>query len=177
MKNTFCSQCGSSTEHKIPDGDNNKRDVCTNCGFIHYDNPKIVAGCIVYKGDKVLLCKRAIEPRFGLWTVPAGFMENGESTKEAAKRETIEEAGANIEPEQIYVIANLPHANQVYFLYLAELEDSSYSSGHESSEVRLFAKDEIPWDEIAFYTVKLALTKFFEDKEQENQFQLHEIYF
>lgn len=181
MEIKYCSQCGSPTELKIPDEDYSERFICTKCSHIHYLNPKIICGCIVYKEDKVLLCKRAIEPRLGLWTVPAGFMENGETTRNAAVRETQEEANININTGKLFSISNLPHANQVYFLYLADLENESFSVTPESSEIALFSKDEIPWDEIAFHTVKLSLTKYFEDFESDNEskknFKLHEVDF
>ncbi|THB69015.1 MAG: NUDIX hydrolase [Gammaproteobacteria bacterium] len=177
----FCTQCGSTTELKVPVDDNFERYVCTNCAHTHYLNPRIVCGCIVYKEDKVLLCKRAIKPRMGLWTVPAGFMENGETTRNAAARETQEEANINITTGKLFSISNLPHANQVYFLYLADLGDKSYSVTPESSEIALFSKDDIPWDEIAFHTVKSSLTKYFEgledNHESKKNFKLHEVDF
>jgi len=177
----FCTQCGGSVVFILPDKDTHQRHICTQCGFIHYQNPRVITGCLVYKDEKVLLCKRAIEPRFGLWTVPAGFMENGESTRLAAQRETFEEAGVEVVLNRLFVIANLTHANQVYMLYLAELLDDCFhfsceKSSYESSDVQLFTKEQIPWDNIAFYTVKLALIRFFEDFNND-QFLLHEIDF
>jgi ADP-ribose pyrophosphatase YjhB (NUDIX family) len=170
----FCTQCGGSVQQTIPHGDSHARYICSQCGFIHYQNPNVVTGCLVHKNDKVLLCKRSIEPRHGLWTVPAGFMENGESTRVAAQRETTEEAGANIKIKDLFVLANLTHANQVYMLYRAELIDDDFQAGHESSEVKLFDEKQIPWDSIAFYTVRLALEKFCYDYKK-GQFSLHEI--
>jgi ADP-ribose pyrophosphatase YjhB (NUDIX family) len=176
MTITFCSNCGGTLELKIPDGDTIHRHICSQCGLTHYQNPKVISGCLVYQNDQVLLCKRAIEPRIGLWTVPAGFMENGETTRQAAQRETIEESNANVELANLFIVANLPHANQVYLLYLAKLLDNNFHPSNESSEVRLFSKEQTPWNEIAFYTVKLALSKFFYDLDR-NHFSLHEIDF
>lgn len=176
MEIKYCSQCGSPVDSATPAKDNFKRYICTQCNFIHYQNPNIVTGCLVHKGDQVLLCKRSIEPRYGLWTVPAGFMENGETTRQAAQRETIEEAGATVELKNLFVIANLTHANQVYMLYRAELKGDNFQPGYESSDVKLFDEAQIPWDNIAFYTVKLALKHFYSDI-QTKQFNLHEIDF
>lgn len=176
MPINFCIECGGNVTLCEVTGETLHRYVCTQCDFIHYQNPKVVTGCLVYKNDKVLLCKRAIEPRIGLWTVPAGFMENSESTRAAAQRETIEEAGAKVELKELFLLANLTQSNQVYILYLAELQNTQFSPGTESCEVELFSKSEVPWDDIAFHTVKLALTKFFEDLES-RCFVLHEIDF
>ena len=122
----FCHRCGGEVEHKIPTGDNRPRAVCRQCQDIHYVNPKIIAGALIYHEDKVLLCRRAIEPRYGLWTVPAGFMETGETTREAAERETQEEANASIVTENLFVVANITYISQVYMLYLARLENSQF---------------------------------------------------
>ena len=149
---------------KVPSGDNRERHVCTSCGEIHYQNPKIVTGCIPVWGDKVLLCKRAIEPRYGLWTVPAGFMENGESTHAGAMRETLEEANARVAIDELYMTVNLPLINQVYMLFRAQLLDLDFSAGEESLDVRLFSEDEIPWEELAFPTVEISLKHFFADR-------------
>jgi len=138
--------------------------VCITCGEIHYQNPKIVTGCIPVWEDKVLLCKRAIEPRYGLWTVPAGFMENGESTHAGAMRETLEEANARVEIDELYMTVNLPLINQVYMLFKAQLLDLDFSAGEESLDVRLFSEDEIPWDELAFPTVEISLKRFLADR-------------
>lgn len=156
--------CGSQVELKVPSGDNRERHVCITCGEIHYQNPKIVTGCIPVWEDKVLLCKRAIEPRYGLWTVPAGFMENGESTHAGAMRETLEEANARVEIDELYMTVNLPLINQVYMLFRAQLLDLDFSAGEESLDVRLFGEDEIPWDELAFPTVEISLKRFFADR-------------
>ena len=161
----FCSQCGSPTEILIPEGDNRPRHVCTNkrCGAIHYQNPRIITGCLPTFEDKVLLCKRAIEPRYGYWTLPAGFMENGESTAEGALRESAEEANANCQIEELYTLFSLPHINQVYFFYRASLSDLNFGAGEESLEVRLFSENEIPWNDLAFTVVEKSLKYYFED--------------
>lgn len=160
----FCSQCGSKVEHKIPEADNRPRYVCVSCEFIHYQNPNIVAGTIPVWEDKVLLCKRAIEPRYGYWTLPAGFMENAETTTQAAIRETWEEAEARVEIDGFFSMLNVPQVDQVHIFFRAHLLEKSYSSGPESLEVELFSEDEIPWDELAFPTVKTTLRLFFEDR-------------
>ena len=146
----FCSQCGAGVRVGIPGGDNRERHICDNCGTIHYHNPKIVAGCIPSWKGKVLLCRRAIEPRHGLWTVPAGFMENGETTYQGAARETLEEANARVDVQGLYLTVNLPRINQVYLLFRARLLDLDFSAGEESLEVALFAPEQVPWKELAF---------------------------
>jgi ADP-ribose pyrophosphatase YjhB (NUDIX family) len=160
----FCSSCGASVRLCIPKGDNRQRHVCQDCGEIHYQNPKIVTGCIPRWEDKILLCKRAILPRSGFWTVPAGFMENGESSQQGAARETLEEATARVEISSLFTTFNLPHINQVYLLFLAELKDLEFSPGVESTDVQLFTEAEIPWDEIAFPVVTQSLKLFFADR-------------
>jgi len=162
----YCSECGAEVELKIPDGDNRQRHVCISCNFIHYQNPKIVAGCIPEWDDQVLLCKRAIEPQYGFWTFPAGFMENGESTLQAAIRETMEEANARVKILDIYMIINLPHVNQVYMMYRSSLEDKKYDSGPESLEVELYREEDIPWDLLAFPVIKETLKYYYLDKKQ-----------
>tara|TARA_B100000212_G_C27265982_1_gene486572 strand:+ start:146 stop:607 length:462 start_codon:yes stop_codon:yes gene_type:complete len=140
--------------------------------MIHYQNPKIIAGCVVLDQNKVLLCKRAIEPRYGLWTLPAGFMENGETVAQAALRETWEEARATPDLDQLYVVTSIPRISQVYLLYLAYLNGSRYDSGPESLETKLFSIDEIPWDELAFHTVRDTLIQLKKDLEK-GSFSLH----
>ncbi|WP_034297028.1 NUDIX hydrolase [Herbaspirillum sp. RV1423] len=163
----FCSECAHPVSLQIPPDDNRPRYVCSNCGAIHYQNPKMVIGSIpAWKRDgevRVLLCRRAIEPRYGYWTLPAGFMENGETTTDAAVRETEEEAGARIELGPLFSLINVPHVHQVHFFYLAELLDLDYAAGTESLEVALFKEDEIPWPDIAFPTVEYTLRAFFSD--------------
>ena len=160
----FCSHCGSTVVIRTPEGDHMPRHTCASCGMIHYQNPKMVVGCIPEWEDKILLCRRAIEPKYGLWTLPAGFMENGETTLEGAARETWEEAGARIEIGSLYTLFNLPHINQVYLMFRARLLDLDYQSGIESLETRLFSEAEIPWDDIAFRTVRATLELYFEDR-------------
>lgn len=160
----YCSECGSSVVLRVPEGDQLPRHVCPDCGVIHYQNPKMVVGSIPEWEDKVLLCRRAIEPRYGLWTLPAGFMENGETTREGAARETWEEAGAHIEMGALYTLYNLPHINQVYLMFRARLLDLDFQPGIESLETRLFSESEIPWDELAFRTVRSTLEQYFNDR-------------
>ena len=168
----FCSNCGEATINRVPEGDNRPRDLCEQCGIIHYQNPKIIAGCVVLDQNKVLLCKRAIEPRYGLWTLPAGFMENGETVAQAALRETWEEARATPVLDQLYMVTSIPRINQVYMLYLAYLNHSHFNSGPESLETRLFSVEEIPWDELAFLTVRDTLIQLKQDLAME-RFSLH----
>lgn len=161
----FCSECAHPVSLLIPPDDNRMRYVCSHCGLIHYQNPKLVIGSIpVWQGQgetKVLLCRRAIEPRYGFWTLPAGFMENNETTSDAAIRETMEEAGARIELHELFSLLNVPHVHQVHLFYRATLLDLNYAAGPESLEVKLFSESEIPWNEIAFQTVAHTLKFFF----------------
>ncbi len=168
----FCSECGGPVEFRMPEGDHLPRHICPVCGTIHYQNPKMVVGAIPEWEDKILLCRRAIEPKYGLWTLPAGFMENGETTLEGAARETWEEAGARIEMGSLYTLFNLPHINQVYLMFRARLLDLDYRSGIESLETRLFAEAEIPWNDIAFRTVRATLELYFQDR-QRGEFGFH----
>jgi ADP-ribose pyrophosphatase YjhB (NUDIX family) len=160
----FCSECGAGVVQKIPEMDDRLRYVCESCGTIHYQNPNVVVGTLAYFEDKVLLCKRAIEPRVGYWTIPAGFMENGESTEEGAKRETREESGAHYSDSRLYRIFDIPYINQVYMFYLAELTSADYESGIESLEVGLFDESDIPWEHLAFPVIQDVLEEFFEDR-------------
>ncbi|KRT55728.1 ADP-ribose pyrophosphatase YjhB, NUDIX family [endosymbiont of Ridgeia piscesae] len=160
----FCSQCGTEVERLIPEGDNRQRHVCPECRTIHYQNPKMVVGCIPLWEEQVLLCRRAIEPRYGLWTLPAGFMENGETAQQGAARETWEEAQARVEMGELYTLFNLPHIDQVYLLFLSRLQSLDFGPGSESLEVALFDESEIPWDELAFPVVKETLKLFFADR-------------
>jgi len=160
----YCSQCATPVEEIIPEGDNRLRHVCPSCGTIHYQNPNIVAGTLpVYQG-KVLLCKRAIEPRKSYWTLPAGFMENNETTEEGALRETWEEAQAKVNLGQFYSMITVPAISQVHIFFLATMDKPEFASGPESEEVALFSEEDIPWKEIAFGTVKMTLRKYFEDR-------------
>jgi ADP-ribose pyrophosphatase YjhB (NUDIX family) len=162
----FCSQCGARVSLKIPAGDSLPRFVCEACDTIHYQNPKMVVGCIPEWEDRILLCRRAIEPRRGYWTVPAGFMENGETTMQGAARETLEEAQARVELLHLYAMYNIPHISQVYLLFRARLLDLDFGAGEESLEVRLFGEHDIPWPEIAFATVRNTLSHYFEDRQR-----------
>ncbi len=168
----FCSECGEKVHLGVPQGDNRPRYICASCETIHYQNPKMVVGCLVEHENKVLLCKRAIEPRYGLWTLPAGFMENEETTMQAAARETLEEAGADVEITQLFTMFSLPHIDQVYMLYRAKFKEVVFSAGSESLEVGLFSESEIPWDKIAFPVITESLKRFFADKKS-GQFQIH----
>jgi ADP-ribose pyrophosphatase YjhB (NUDIX family) len=160
----YCSHCGAGVGVLIPPGDNRPRHVCTRCGTVHYRNPKIVVGCIPEWDDRILLCRRAIEPRLGLWTLPAGFMEEGETTLDGAARETLEEANARVAIGPLYSLFNLPHIDQVYMLFRGRLLDLDFSPGEESLEVRLFAEPEIPWGALAFPVVGETLRLYFSDR-------------
>ncbi|WP_461520402.1 NUDIX hydrolase [Porticoccus sp.] len=163
----FCSHCGKSTYLKVPDGDHRERHVCDHCNTIHYQNPRIIAGCIPTSGDRVLLCKRAIEPRRGYWTLPAGFLENGETTMEGALRECQEEAGAQLHNPLLCGIYDIPHISQVYVFYRGPLINDTFSVGDESLEVELFRKQEVPWEDLAFPVISLALEHHFADCQTE----------
>ena len=158
----FCSQCGASVNLCIPSGDNRPRYVCAGCDTIHYQNPKIVAGCIPEWQGRVLLCRRAIRPRYGLWTLPAGFMELGESTIEAAARETLEEANAIVDELTLFGVYHLPHIDQVYIMFRGQLRDGQASPGQESLEVELFAEQDIPWEDLAFTVIDETLRSYFQ---------------
>ncbi|MBI5659846.1 MAG: NUDIX hydrolase [Nitrosomonadales bacterium] len=161
----FCSECGAPVELRIPPGDDRPRYVCTVCATIHYQNPKLVVGAIPeWEDGRILLCRRAIEPRYGLWTLPAGFMENGETTAEAAARETLEEANGRIAVGELYSMYSLPYISQVYLLFRSRLLDMTFSPGAESLEVELFEERSIPWDDIAFRPVRFTLQHFFADR-------------
>ena len=167
----FCSSCGSVVALRIPEGDNLPRYICEQCDTIHYQNPKIVTGCIAEWEDKILLCKRAIEPRIGLWTLPAGFMENKETTLQAAMRETQEEANADVEITQLYALFNIPHISQVYLIFRARLLNLEFHPGAESLDVKLYKEKDIPWDELAFPVISETLKRYFDDRSQQ-EFQL-----
>ncbi len=161
----FCSHCGHTVVQKIPQGDSVPRDVCESCGAIHYQNPKMVVGCVPEHEDGgILLCKRAIEPRLGFWTVPAGFMENDETLEAAAARETREEALATVEILDLFAVVNITSARQVHLFFRARLLDDEFGAGDESLEVALYREQDIPWDEVAFASVEFALRRFFDDR-------------
>lgn len=168
----FCAHCGGSVEFRRVEADHRPRHVCGSCDTIHYQNPKLVIGAIPEWEDEILLCRRAIEPRHGLWTLPGGFMENGETAAEAAVRETYEEANARITIEHLYSMYSLPYIDQVHLLFRARLLDLDFSPGAESLEVRLFRETDIPWDEIAFRPIKLSLQHYFADRKC-GEFTLH----
>ena len=168
----FCSVCGHPVIARIPDGDNRLRFCCDHCGAIHYQNPRLVVGTIPFWDNKVLLCRRAIEPRLGFWTLPAGFMENGETTVQGAIRETIEEAGAHISVVSLFSMFDVAHVHQVHLFYRAALLDTDFSPGIESMDVGLFGRSEIPWADIAFRTTLVTLEHFFSDQET-GQFGIH----
>ncbi len=160
----YCSTCGAKVKQVIPEGDNRLRAVCTACEMIHYVNPKVVVGVLPVWQEQVLLCRRAIEPRHGLWTLPAGFMENAEGADSGAAREAMEEANANLGPLSLYMVASLPYINQVYMMFRSELQDTAFSPGIESLETVLFTEDNIPWNEMAFTVVTKTLEHYFEDR-------------
>jgi ADP-ribose pyrophosphatase YjhB (NUDIX family) len=160
----YCSDCGAPVALKVPPGDNLPRHVCDACGTVHYSNPKMVIGCIPEWRDQVLLCRRAIEPRYGLWTLPAGFMENGETVAQAALRETLEEARARVELGEMFSVLSVPHVSQVHIFYRARLVDLDFGPGAESLEVQLFPESAIPWQEIAFRTVSTTLRHYYADR-------------
>ncbi|MDR0737207.1 MAG: NUDIX hydrolase [Zoogloeaceae bacterium] len=161
---SFCPQCGHPTHQRIPAGDNRKRNVCGTCGYIHYENPRLVLGAVLeWQGD-ILLCRRAIEPRAGLWTLPAGFMENGESSEDAAARESREEAHAHADQMRLFTFIDVPAIDQVHVFYRGILRDGRHSPGEESLETALFSEARIPWSQLAFQTVRLTLEHYFEDR-------------
>ena len=159
-----CRVCGAATEYRVPADDNRERAVCTACGEIHYENPLNVVGTVPVFGERVLLCRRAIEPRHGFWTLPAGFMELGETVAEGALRETDEEAGAQVELEGLFSLLNVVRVGQVHLFYRARMLSEHLAPGPETLEARLFREDEVPWDELAFRTVRRTLELYFEDR-------------
>lgn len=160
----FCSQCGHTLIREIPPDDNRIRDLCHNCGAVHYQNPRNVVGIVPVYKDKLLLCRRAIEPRYGKWTLPAGFMELGETTAQGAARENQEESGAHINLGQLFTVIDVPSVNQVHLYYLAEVTNERLAPGPETIEAAFFSADEIPWDELAFRTVSTTIEHYLQDK-------------
>ena len=160
----FCSQCAAPVESRVPDGDNRPRFVCSACGSIHYQNPRMVVGCVPEYEGSILLCKRSIDPRYGYWTVPAGFMELGETVAAAALRETWEEALARVELGPLFALIDVVHAGQVHAFFSARLPAPEYGAGAETLETRLFAPPEIPWEELAFPSVRIALERYFDNR-------------
>ena len=159
----YCSSCGQSVIRGIPPGDDRERFICTSCDKIHYSNPRVVVGCIPLWDDRLLLCRRAIEPRHGTWTIPAGFLENDESVEEGARREMHEEALATARDMQPYGLYNIRHVSQIYVIFIGQLENGEFGAGEESLEVRLFDEAEIPWDDLAFPVVEMALKRYYDD--------------
>ena len=159
----FCNSCGNTVTLRIPAGDDRERYVCISCEEIHYSNPRIIVGCLPVHEGRVLLCKRAIEPRKNYWTLPAGFMENGETTLEGASRETWEEARARVSNLELYRVFDVPYISQVYMFYRCDLDDGEFGVGPESLETALFSEQNIPWDQIAFPVVHETLKAFFVD--------------
>ena len=167
-----CKACGAPVEYRVPADDNRDRATCTLCGHVHYENPLNVVGTVPAWGDEVLLCRRNIEPRFGFWTLPAGFLELGESSAAGAERETVEEAGARIELQDLFTVLDVVRAGQLHLFYRARLLDTTLAPGPETIEARLFREDEVPWDALAFRTVRLTLEHFFADRRR-GVFALH----
>ena len=160
----YCSNCGDTVKFYTPAGDDRPRYLCESCGIIHYENPKVVVGCIPEMDGKILLCRRSIEPRSGKWTLPAGYLENGETVAQGAQRETLEEAEARIEIIAPYALFNICYVNQIYVMFRARLLDAKFKAGKESSAVGLFAEEEIPWDQIAFTVIEKTLRLYFKDR-------------
>lgn len=160
----FCSHCGQPVELRVPEGDHLPRYVCTGCGRIHYQNPRIVAGCVPEHEGRILLCRRAIEPRLGFWTIPAGFMENGETIQDAARRESAEEAEAEVEIGSLLAVVSVLHADQVHVMFRARLPEPRFGAGRESLEVVLCDEADIPWQDIAFRSVEFALRRYLDDR-------------
>ena len=169
---SFCIQCGHPATQKKPLGDQKDRAVCDNCGKIHYENPKVICGALVTHDHRVLLCRRAIEPRYGLWTLPAGYMELFETMEQGAARETREEAEAEIQSPQLYCMYNIPRIGQIYVLFRAQLLDGQFGAGDESIECALFEEKDIPWTELAFPSVERTLRHYFADRQQQH-FPIH----
>ena len=169
----FCNACGSRVEHRVPEGDQLPRHLCPSCGHIQYFNPRVIVGCIPeWEDGRVLMCKRNIEPRFGLWTFPAGFMELGETTAQGAARETREESEADVEVGQMLAVINVPYVSQVYIVHHGRMRSPHHAPTPESSQTRLMTEAEIPWDEIAFPTVHHSLRFYFADRAR-GRFEVH----
>jgi ADP-ribose pyrophosphatase YjhB (NUDIX family) len=170
----YCPSCGGTISRKVPSNDNRERSVCDSCGTVHYQNPLIVVGCIVESVGKILLCKRSIEPRYGFWTIPAGFMELGETLAGGAARETLEEACATVDISHQFASVDVVDAGQVHIFFCGTLV-GAYGVGEESLDTQLFSEDEIPWDDLAFQSGRFALQKYFEDRGQNNGVHFHEL--
>jgi ADP-ribose pyrophosphatase YjhB (NUDIX family) len=162
----YCSACGQPVQQRVPDGDHLPRHVCPACGTIHYQNPKLIVGCVAEHDGRILLCRRAIEPRLGYWTIPAGFMENGETLQAGAAREAAEEAEAEVEIGSLLAVVNVVHAHQVHVMFRARLPKPEFGAGAESLEVELVSPEDIPWPEMAFPSVEFALRQYLADRER-----------
>lgn len=160
----FCSNCGNQVTQQIPEGDNRLRFVCNHCNTVHYQNPLVIAGVLPEYKQQILLCKRAIDPQKGRWTLPAGFLENDESTLDGALRECFEEANAKVLHPTLYALYDIPYINQVYVFYRAQLKNEEFGPSNESTEVALFNEEDIPWDELAFPVVRAVLKRFLSDR-------------
>ena len=171
-KLSFCGRCGGKNSQIIPEGDNRLRAVCDVCGDIQYQNPRIITGCLPIYQQQVLLCKRAIEPRKGLWTLPGGFMELGETMAEGARRETWEEACARVSIRQLYTSFDVIHTGHVSLFFLADLDKPEFAAGLESEDVQLFSESQIPWEALAFSTITKTLQHYFKDRVA-NNYPLH----
>ena len=170
-----CKDCGHQVAYRLPDdGDTKPLAICTACTTVHYENPLNVVGTIPHWQGRVLLCKRNIEPRLGKWTLPAGFMELGETTAQGACRETLEEAGAQVELEGLFSVVNVARVGQVHLFYRARLLNDQFDPGHETMEARLYEEADIPWEELAFKTVSETLQRFFEDR-RSGRFGFHDL--
>ncbi len=168
----YCSHCGQAVVFRVPDGDTLPRYICPDCGTIHYQNPKVVVGCVAEWEGRILLCRRAIEPRSGFWTLPAGFLENGETILQGARRETLEEARAEVDDVHFFSLLNVAHISQIHVFYRGQLVAGAFDAGHETLEARLFAEDQIPWEDLAFPTVRHTLDWFCQDRRR-GQFGVH----
>jgi len=160
----FCSQCGATLTRMVPPGDNRERDLCQQCGAVHYQNPRMVVGTIPVWEDRILLCRRAIEPRYDTWTLPAGFMELSETTMQGAERETLEESGARIRIGELFTVIDVPHVDQVHLYFLAQALGPELDPGPESLEARYYDEADIPWEQLSFRTVSSTLRHFLEDR-------------
>ena len=160
----FCSNCGSQVVFKAIEGEHLPRFICENCGIIHYKNPLMVVGCVPIWEDKIMLCRRGIEPQFGMWNLPGGFMENNETVEEGAAREMLEETNGRVKILSLHTVFSVTHVNQVHLHFLANMEDLNYSETPESTEIALFTEGSIPWDEIAFASNLFAIKRYFEDR-------------
>jgi ADP-ribose pyrophosphatase YjhB (NUDIX family) len=160
----YCSHCGQPTAFVIPEGDHLPRHVCQACGIVHYENPRIVVGCVAEHAGQILICRRAIEPRRGYWTIPAGFMENAETLEAGAARECHEEALARVSIDSLLAVINIPEAHQVHIFFRASLLDGTFGAGPESLESKLVTAGQIPWEEIAFPSTRYALEQYLADR-------------